>query len=560
MPKPRLLLTIDAVGTYVGLSEFIDEQAIQSSWSHPNVAALVFADSSIGSSAFTFHGGPVGSGLPIEALFWGNWWLSAEGVDRQSLIIGRLQAVIASPYFSELQQYGIAPPRWRGAKVVTKPGAPAAFNSNGDQQAVPDLIDDLIDDDVFPDPDDEQIAQLVFMPKGFTQSIGANGAHTFDYNYEFPFDKDYYWVAWIRWFDDLPGESREDVIRTTTHELVELFTDPEGDGWYAGGAASGEIGDLAVSGGTKQTAFVNGAKVSAYWSNNHNATIIPIDRDYAARLIGTNSSEHTTTNRGTFRPDPSESKLCDLVPACCLQNRDFSYSVSHYDATVKLRVETVRYRAPIFSWTIEGTPVSGNGSVVVNMIVESFSGRTSRYQAQNVTLLYTVTNDSIVIRSIGAECNFDVDVSCAVRDGSITGNLKTDVIARPTLSAGFLGAALKLDPEYQKEREACLKAAAKMFKDRFTDTRPRRVPTNPGGPVEIDPGILNQVPAFSRLTEYRQARKVLTVVKMAMQVMPSELAGPLVSALIADTPALQAAVGLHAARIKATSSGSATAE
>jgi hypothetical protein len=42
--------------------------------------------------------------LPIEALFWGDWWLSSEGVDRQSLIIDRLQAVIASPYFSELAQ------------------------------------------------------------------------------------------------------------------------------------------------------------------------------------------------------------------------------------------------------------------------------------------------------------------------------------------------------------------------------------------------------------------------------------------------------------------------
>ncbi|HZP87899.1 MAG TPA: hypothetical protein VFB54_13875 [Burkholderiales bacterium] len=549
MPKPRLLVNInDAVGTYVGLSEIIDDQTVQSSWSHPNVPVLVFADSSIGSSAFSFNGGPVGSGLPIEVLFWGSWWLSAEGVERQSLILSRLQAVIASPYFSELQQYGIAPPHWRGAKVVTKPGAPAAFNSNGDQQAVPDLIDDLIDDDVFPDPDDEQIAQLVFMPKGFTQSINANGAHTFDYDYEFPFDKDYYWVGWIRWFDDVPGESREDVIRTATHELVELLTDPEGDGWYASAPASGEIADLAVSGTTKQTAFVNGAKVQAYWSNNHSAPIIPIDRDYAARLIGTNSSEHTTTERGTFRPDASESKLCDLLPACCLQNRDFSYSLARYDATVKLRVETVRYRAPVFSWSIAGTPVNGNGSVVVNLIVESFNGRIAHYQPQDVTLLYTVTNDSILIRCIGAECNFDVDVSCAVRDGSITGNLKTDVIAKPSLSAGFVGTVLKLDPEYQKEREACLKAAAKMFRDRFTDTRPRRVPTNPGGPVEIDPGILNQVPAFSRLTEYTQARKVLAVAKMTLQVIPSDLAGPMVSALIADTPGLRAAVGLHAAR------------
>jgi hypothetical protein len=540
MPKPRLLVTVDKLGQFLGLTEYIADQSFQSSWSHPNVPLLIFSDSGIGASPVTFHGGPIGSALPIEALFWGDWWLSPEGVGFQAMIVQRLQAVIASPYFSELAQYGIQPPHWRGAKVVTRPSAPTAFNSKSDTQAVPDLIDALIDDDVFPDTDDEQIAQLVFMPKGFTQTIGANGAHTSDYNYTFPFDEDYFWVGWVRWFDDIPGESREDVIRTATHELVELFSNPEGDAWYADPIASGEIGDLAVSAGTKQSAFVNGAKVTAYWSNRHNATVIPIDRDYRARLNGTISADLTGVHHGTFRPDPSESRLCSILPSCCLQDRDFNYTLANYDDIAKIRVETERYRAPVFTWMIGGAAVSGNGSLKVNVIAETFVGRKTSYQPRDITVQYSVVNDAIEVRTANTEANFDLTISCAVRDGSITGNLQTDVIAKPSIEVGFVGAKLTLDPEYERERAACLKDAARAFSR--VNQKDRHLPKNPGGPVETNPGILNSVPAHARLKGYNQARKALIVAQMARVALPEKAADSLISALVADTPALQAAM------------------
>ena len=123
MPKPRVVMSINDVGNYLGLTEILDDETFQSNWSHPDVPLLIFADSGLGGARVNFHGGPIGSGLPIEALFWDDWWLSPEGVDRQAFIIGRIQAVIASPYFSELAQYGIRPPHWRGAKVVTRPSA-----------------------------------------------------------------------------------------------------------------------------------------------------------------------------------------------------------------------------------------------------------------------------------------------------------------------------------------------------------------------------------------------------------------------------------------------------
>ncbi|MGZ6638083.1 MAG: hypothetical protein ACXVH3_31305 [Solirubrobacteraceae bacterium] len=319
----------------------------------------------------TFHGGAIGTGLPVQLLFWGSWWLSPDGADRRAMIEARTQAMLASDYFSELFQYGINRPRWRGATIVTKPSPPMSFNSTDDEQAVPDLIDDLIDDDVFPDPDDERIAYIVLMPAGFTETISANGAHTYDYNYEFPFDKDWYWVGWVRSFGDTPGEDPEDAIRTMSHELVELFTDPETDAWYASAASNGEIGDAAVSspGSIKQTAWVNDAHVQAYWSNRHAATIIPIDRDYQARIRGAIIAEDVKVlEEGQFRPDPEDTRLCDLIPACCLRDRDFSYEIDGHDEVVRLHVETQRYRQPAFAWTVEGVPIQGTGTVSLNVI------------------------------------------------------------------------------------------------------------------------------------------------------------------------------------------------
>ena len=93
-------------------------------------------------------------------------------------------------------QYGVRTPVWRGSVIVTKPGPPGTVSNQGAMSATLDLIDDLIDDDVFPDPDDgPRFAFLVLMPPGFVinDSDPANGAHYYDYDQDGPFDTDNYW-------------------------------------------------------------------------------------------------------------------------------------------------------------------------------------------------------------------------------------------------------------------------------------------------------------------------------------------------------------------------------
>jgi hypothetical protein len=525
-----------------------DEQTFGSPWSNPNVPLLIFKDNSLTGSSVDPHGGPVGSGIPVELLFWGDWWNSDEGKVRRDKYITRVQEMLASDYFSELVQYGIARPTWRGARTVTDPEPLASFTpENGNVNSVKDLIDRLIDDNVFPDPDDEKIAFVVFMAKGFTdtRTPKVNGSHTKDYNYEFPWDEDWYWVAWIRFFGN-PGatsgdEDPDGAIRTTSHELVEMLSDPEETGWYAGSSQTGEIGDAGATPGTgtKQTAWVNGALVQAYWSNRHGATVIPIDRDYKARIQGTVRSDRRVAETHTFRPDPSDSRLCNLTPKCCFEQRDYHYTIVKQDETVHLQVETERYLQPQFAWSVEGKPVPESTVLSINALAGTFDGRQSKFVQQTIQVSCTVLNKELTLTTTGTGANFDIQVSCAVTDGSIVGNLKTNVIATPSVTVGFVGAELTVDPDYAKQKDACNQALRDLFQKLGVG---KSTKAKVGDPIEFGPAILSDLPAYTRVLEYGNAQRAVDLSRMANAFLPKESARSVIGALVAGVPALQAAL------------------
>ncbi|WEK21492.1 MAG: hypothetical protein P0Y49_10120 [Candidatus Pedobacter colombiensis] len=547
MPITRTIVDLKkeiSVFTYM-----LTERTFQSSWNHPNVPVLVFADSALPGFSVDYHGGSVGSGMPVELLFWGDWWNTAEGSGRRILIETRVQAVLASDYFSELKQYGVDKPYWRGARIVTNPSAPSSFSASDDIQAVPDLIDDLIDDNVFPDPDDEKIAFVVFMPKGFTQSIGELGSHTKDYNYTFPWDVDWYWVAWVMSFGDVPASDPEDVIGVFTHELVEMLTDPESDGWYANNPEKGEIGDAAVIGGDKlpklpgQTAWVNGAHVTAYFSNQYGANVIPIDRDYKARILGTIGTEHKEEVSGMFRPDPAESRLCDLLPQCCFDNREYKFTITKRNEMVHLSVETQRYREPKVAWIVEGNDITADVTLSLNVLAGVFVGRVAKSVSATVLVHCTLANNELTLRTIGTESNFDIMVSCRVTDASIRGKVRTNVIAKPFVQIGFVGVEISVDPEYTRQLTACIQAATKMFKD-LGKTQPSKK-IKKGDPIEFDPQILNDIPAYARVDQYERAKRVLDISRIAHRTLPLKTAQALTASLVLDVPSLQIAMDLR---------------
>jgi hypothetical protein len=444
---------------------FWNDSFAQSPWSRPDAPLLIFADNILPAAAVSFHGGPIGTGLPVQLVYWGEWWNTPDGAARAALLSGRVRALLASDYFSELVQYGVRRPTWRGDLVVTQPSAPAAFTTSKDTRKVTDLIESLIDDDVFPDPDDGRIAFVVLMPAGFTQSIGANGAHTYGTDYDFPFDTDKFWVAWVRYFDPTSGEDPESTIQTASHELVEMFTDPESDGWFARPASTGEVSDAGVSGTVKQTAWVNGAHVQSYWSNRHAATVLPIDRDYAARISARTALEsERVLDAGTFRPDPGELAFCHLIPECCIPDRDYSWQLVGRDELVVLRVETARYREPVVAWTVQGGAITGSGTLTVRLSsVQQFHGRDPSFADADVRVNYEVSDAGLELRTAATAANFDLTVGCQVTDASVTGNVRVNVVATPSIAIGFAGAEVRLDPTYTAAHDACGTAARAFF-------------------------------------------------------------------------------------------------
>jgi hypothetical protein len=534
----RLVNTTDRLD-FSSATVIHEERSVQGVWSKPNVPVLIFADHMLPGPSVTFHDGAIGTGLPVQLIFWGSWWNSQDGAQRASLIIDRTRAVINSEYFSELEQYGIARPTWRGSITVSEPGPPSAFKSIDDEAAVWDLIDDLIDDDVFPDPDDGRIAFVVLMPQGFTETIGNDGAHYFDDDYDFPFDEDKSWVAWVRYFDRAKGEDPEDTIEIVTHELVEMFTDPELEGWYTQTPQTGEISDAGRSAGNLiQTAWVNGARVASYWSNRHSATVIPIDRDYAAQLKGVTSEEGRKVIRsGTFRPEPSDSAACETIPQCCMKDREYSWTLHGFDEVARIRLATTRYREPKTAWKIEGFPVTGAGNVSFTLLTEVFSGRKAEARRQLVKVTYKATDDLLEIHVAGSECNFDLNVSCSVTDASIQGNVRTNVIAVPSVVVGFVGVQIALDPEYTRQRTACFAAMVAQYNKNFK--RLDEVP-GPGDPVNQD--MIAQLPAYARIEQYRMAREALMLSRMAKALLPAKDARDYAMSLVDAIPAVARAV------------------
>lgn len=528
------------IGTWL-----LPDERLQGTWSRPDVPVLVFADSTLPPGSATFHGGPIGTGEPVQLIFWGSFWATGRGEERRAMIIDRMTRLIDSPYFSGLAQYGIAPPTYRGADMVLDPEPPRSFEVRMDP--VLGLVEDLIDEGRYPDPDDGRIAFLVFMPEGFDAG-DANGSHDADYDYDFPFDDDEFWAGWVGFYADSEAEA---TARTASHELVEMLTDPEPrTGWYVGGdATTGELADGSLSGGVRQTAFVNGAMASSYWSNAHNATIIPIDRDYAARIVGTVSvDEQYLVAEGTFRPDPSD-RMGEREPACRFEDRDYTWQVSGQDQTATLEVSVERYRDPRVTWSVAGRPAPVR--LVIPISGQRYRGRDLVTETRSVTIDCTTLGNVLEIHTDHSGLNFDLNVTCSVRDGSITGNLATDVIATPGITVGFVGQTLTLDPEYTSKLETCLQALTARYLDDFrTDGRPGR---NDGGPrpEEIDATVLSVLPTWVGYAVTDGVADAVRSARIARAVLPADAAGEVERAILRSTPELATALEAGAFRHRA---------
>ncbi len=530
------------------MTHHYDDENFSGLWAHPAERILTFSDSTF-AAPFVYHGGPVGGvGTPIRLIFWGQWWLDA-GQSQRDFVISRTQAMLASPYFNQLDQYYIAkPPVWGGdAKVVTDPEPPGAVSANDAQDAVLDLVDNLIDDREYGDPDDgPRIGFIVCMPPGF-QCTRADGAHKYDYDWDFPFDTDNYWAGWCRYYD-ATTEDIEVMMQTIAHEIVEMITDPELDGWHTdleSDATGGEIADIAIStdssgGQTWQSAWVNGVNVQAYWSNRHNATVIPVDDDYGARIAGSTAEDaRTLISEGGFVPDASDSAACSAsLRECCFDDREYWWAVYDVSAAVRMEAVTERYREPLVSWTVNGTYIAGNDDLTVDVDYEQFVGRETVSYHGPIDIHCNAYGRNLDVTVSGSQANFDLDIVCTVTEGAITGNSTSQLAATARVTAGVVGTVLEVEQAYIDKKSACFTAMLKKYKEQYILTGKK---WRQRGINYEDIGSL-VLPGYAKFSQYQLARQAAKLTAAAHALLDQDQAQIFVDNVVASVPALAGAM------------------
>jgi hypothetical protein len=217
----------------------------------------------------TYNQGTIVGSARLELLFWGDFWKTATNPSLGD-VVQAARSIVASPYLSELNQYGFQSLDMGGATIVSAPPPPPGSYSGDDVRS---LIWALIDNGNFPEPDDPggRIIYMVFAPQGTQYANpdfpGAPGAHSDAEDQDFLVDWDHAWVGWL-------DHGTLDIITLVfTHELVEIITDPEPDsGWTTGLAAPfDEFADICV----QQAGICTGFEVSAYFSKELNSCVVP---------------------------------------------------------------------------------------------------------------------------------------------------------------------------------------------------------------------------------------------------------------------------------------------
>jgi hypothetical protein len=560
MGDPRIIADAIGIGGLLGSSFTIqrNDQSFDGTWSKPDVPLLIFADHHL-DGALYFHEGPMAGapgGHPLQLIFWGEWW-KGPGAAKCALVEARTKALLESVYFSELAQYGTRAPNFRGANIVSKPAPPSVSDTPGDlMEEVLDLIDDLIDADVFPDPDDgPRFIFVVLLPDTLTLNFTPEGMHSIGYDIGFPINDDSYWAGWVapKLPVDPPTGGDKSLMIALSHEVVETLTDPEGDAWCTDSQLDGrfEISDAGFSvtptNSEIQTAFVNGVHVQSYWSARHNATIIPIDRDYKARLTARvrEVTRHVNAS-GTFRPEPGDSAACSKIPQCCIEDRDYEWRAYAVDEVARITLLTERFRRADASWTVNGESIGASRDLQLELDVETFAGRTPTVAKRTIKLKCTKTASGLEIKSSGG--NFEVIVECAVRERDVTGNLNKSsggLIATPKIRIGFEGSQVLLEDAYVEQRTACIVAMLGRYQVQYKPDRRIR----PEEGINWDPGILfKDLPAYVRPSQYEGIKWLARWARAAQRILDPQQARLAMASLRAEARALSRNIDVAALR------------
>jgi hypothetical protein len=467
----------------------------------PRSATLRYTRSKA-NTALGFRGGALAPGVPVQLLFWGSFWLGPGAAQRHALE-SHVKQLLTSPYFDALDQYGLTPPVFAASRVVTDPKPrtlPDTFNGGH----ISGLVWDLIDNGVFPEPDEGgRNAYYVMMPPNTLYEDGA-GAHTSRFHLEPVADIDWAWVAWSNYSGDTGN-----MTATFSHEMVELMTDPEpGGGYYARNAdhEGNEIADLCQPDDIWQTAYVGDVKVMAYWSRRDDACIIPTF-PFKVRVDGTirTDSIREVDSGNQAYPLGNHPPLCLLFPECCFAG-PYAWKRQLFSETVSLEASLTGYHTPTLSWSVNGRTVTAGGDLPVEATVTRLDPGGTTVDDETVHLQVVLAGNRLRLTNTNL-LNVDLVVTAVVDETSASGALGAKRAASVTVP--FHGVVLDWDEQFAKDKAACQSSTDRLIGIGKKEEVGRPGPLNPGPMHEDDQRYLAGVPSWASEGNWREARLAL---------------------------------------------------
>ena len=435
--------------------------------------------------SISFQGGEQISNIGVVPIFYGSAWLNSN--PSVNKVITGIKGLMASSYLSRMNQYGLSSVTINQPVLLTNVNPSATHNSD----EIGDIIWNLIDDNVFPEPDDAggRNIYVVFYPQGTRVSdISACGWHSYYSDYDFPFDVDYAWVAAIEFPEGNAGNTPEqklgNIIRIFSHELLETITDPEPDGdegWLMNRNLNGgnEIGDAC----NNTVDFVNGIMAQAYWSEKHKACILPKPRAFVS--ISTYQQNISTQIISTG--------VAHFNKIFCLSG-DFKWTKTFIGVQTILTANFNRnFKNPQYVWTLpqiqfrSATLTDGfNGTVFLrsDTWAEDTNGTTNSNQVFPVNIVVNKDVLTVVSNNISNQFTFLLDYSLRASQGAYT--------ATTSGTIEIINEEILFEDAYYKALERCLNIFKKKLETEYGDFRPPHL-----GPDDRRPGWVENISQYN---------------------------------------------------------------
>lgn len=392
-----------------------------------------------------FDGGAIVTHARLAPLFWGDFWKTASNPSAND-IHQAIASILQSPYLCEVMQYGFQSLSLDAGMIVTSPEPSFPTYSGSD---VKDMVWDLIDDDRFPEPDDDggRIIYMVFAPPGSNyEDAEAAGAHGEARDIDI-FDVDYAWVGWCN------HSTLDGITETFTHELVEILTDPEPyGGWTVQGFP--ELNNEIVDACFNQTGVVSDYRVSAYYSERLKACVVPaFPKQYGLSV--------SSTDEG-IGPGNEVMGYTETTKHSICFSGGYDWTFFGQKRRVTLTAAAAGYIKPEFEWKVNGTPVFNLSALGVATLPITTAAATAldplsmiaTLPPQTVTAKVAAGSNVLILESTLGEPPGDYDITCSVSEQGLPNGYHTSRgdNRAVTVSGGFR----LMDERFQTDLEHCM--------------------------------------------------------------------------------------------------------